>query len=68
MASQGDPFSGRKKNFEDLGEYVYDDLSGVAKVIEWISKCTLIFDLMKLDSIPRRELDTHNLSGMIFLW
>lgn len=47
---------------------MFDCLSGVAKAIECLSKYTSIFDLTHFDSIPRRELFSHNLSVVTILW
>lgn len=46
---------------------MFDGLGGIAKATERLSMFTLIFDLMRLDSIPRRELATHTISGAYML-
>ena len=64
----GDTFARLNKDFKDLGGYSFDGLSGVPKASECLDKYTLVFGLMKLTSIPRRELAVHNLCGSALLW
>lgn len=63
-ASHGDPFAWR----QDFGVYVFNGLGGVGKATVWLSKYTPIFDLIHLDSIPRRGVATHKLNGSTMLW
>lgn len=65
---QKDLIVSRNKNFKELGGFIYDGLGGVSKESEWSVTCKHLFDLMYMESIPKRELVAHNLTSTVMLW
>lgn len=56
------------KKFQYLGGWIFDGTSGAKGAADYVSKSVRIFSFLRIDPIPKRELVTHNLSGVALFW